>query len=142
MARSIAFYRNVLGMEVTADFGANVTLSGCVALQTMDTWKTLVRTENVTLGTRSGELYFEEDDMDGFLQKLERMDVRYAHPVETQPWGQRAVRIYDPDGHIIEIGENMVAVVKRFSQTGMTPEEIAARMDIAEAYVQMYLTQA
>ena len=31
------FYRDVSGLQVTADFGANVTLEGGVILQTMDT---------------------------------------------------------------------------------------------------------
>ena len=32
------------------------------------------------------------------------------------------VRIYDPDKHIIEIGENIKIVCKRFLDSGMTPE--------------------
>jgi lactoylglutathione lyase len=39
-------------------------------------------------------------------------------------WGQRVVRIYDPDKHIIEIGENIKAVCKRFLDRGITPEQI------------------
>ena len=38
MEKSKAFYRDVLGLAVTADFGANVTLEGGVVLQTMETW--------------------------------------------------------------------------------------------------------
>lgn len=32
------FYYEVLGLEVIDDFGANVTLTGGIALQTKDTW--------------------------------------------------------------------------------------------------------
>lgn len=35
----------------------------------------------------------------------------------------------------------MVAVTKRFHDAGMTVAEIAQRMDIAEEYVQAYLSQ-
>ena len=34
LAASLRFYREALGMEVVQDFGANVVLSGGVALQT------------------------------------------------------------------------------------------------------------
>ena len=32
------FYHGVLGLEVVADFGANVTLTGGLVLQTLETW--------------------------------------------------------------------------------------------------------
>ena len=38
MERSKAFYREVLGLHVVMDFGANVTLTGGLCLQTLDTW--------------------------------------------------------------------------------------------------------
>ena len=141
MARSLSFYREVLEQEVLLDYGENVTLACGVALQSLSGWKSFLGTEDVTLKGRAGELYFEEDDMDGFLQKLEGLDISYVHGVQIQPWGQRCVRFYDPDGHVIEVGENMVAVTKRFRDAGMTVAEIAGQMDIAEEYVQMYLSQ-
>ena len=45
------------------------------------------------------------------------------------------VRIYDPDRHIIEIGENLKAVCRRFLDSGMTPEQVAARMDVPMKFV-------
>ena len=38
MERSKTFYREVLGLHVVMDFGANVTLTGGLCLQTLDTW--------------------------------------------------------------------------------------------------------
>ena len=55
--------------------------------------------------------------------------------MKEYPWGQRVVRFRDPDGHIIEVGENMTAVCRRFLDSGMTPEEAAARMDVPVDYV-------
>ena len=45
------------------------------------------------------------------------------------------MRLYDPDGHIIEIGENILAMVRRFLESGMTASEIAVRMDVQNKYV-------
>ena len=44
-------------------------------------------------------------------------------------WGQRVIRFYDLDGHIIEVGEDMKMVIQRFLSTGMTMEEISRKMD-------------
>ena len=38
MARAKHFYCDLLGMTITADFGANVTLDGHVALQSSAAW--------------------------------------------------------------------------------------------------------
>lgn len=39
---SIRFYKEVLGLEVIQDFGANVTLSGGIALQTLESWREFI----------------------------------------------------------------------------------------------------
>lgn len=138
MDRSKAFYHDLLGLNVEVDFGANVTLTGGIALQTADTWTGLIQkpSQDLTFGHNTGELYFETRDFDGFLCRLEsRPDVALVHPVVEQPWGQRAIRFYDPDRHMIEVGEDLVQVVGRFRGQGMTPTEIAARMDVPVDFV-------
>lgn len=131
LARARSFYCDVLGMTVTADFGANITLNGRVALQTMDAWKSFLHTDAVTLGHNASELYFETDDVDALVERLQAHGVTLVHPVTEHRWGQRVVRFYDPDRHIIEAGERMSAVARRFRDTGMTVEQIAARMEVS-----------
>ena len=135
LAASLRFYREALGMEVVQDFGANVVLSGGVALQTLESWREFLGGKPVSLRSHTGELYFEETDMDGFLERLKAMDISYVHPPREHRWGQRVVRFYDPDGHIVEVGEDMTRVVKRFAAQGMTEEQVARRMDVSLDYV-------
>lgn len=135
MDRSLAFYKAVLGLRVILDFGANKTLTGGLSLQTLDTWENFIDTHQITFDHNSCELYFEEDDFDAFAEKLTHHEIRYVHPVKEHAWGQRVVRIYDPDGHIIEIGENLKTVCRRFLDSGMTPEETAKRMDVPLKFV-------
>lgn len=45
------------------------------------------------------------------------------------------MRFYDPDGHIIEVGETMPSVVRRFLAQGLTLEEVAQRMDVPLEYL-------
>ena len=128
MERSKQFYREVLGQEVVSDLGANVTLSCGLSLQTMDSWKQFTRLEQISLGHNA-------EDLDAFEERLRSMPISYVHPVHQQPWGQRAMRFYDPDGHIIEVGETMPSVVRRFLAQGLTLEEVAQRMDVPLEYL-------
>lgn len=129
------FYHNVLGLNLVANFGANVTLDGGIVLQTLDTWKSFIRMYNVTLPNNAGELYFEEDDMDAFCNHLKSFDICYVHELYEHRWGQRVIRFYDPDKHIIEVGEKLDAVVLRFIEQGLSPEQTAVRMDIPLDFV-------
>ena len=133
--RSVEFYKKVFGFHVIMDFGANKTLTGGLALQTLDTWQDFIDTDDISFGGNNYEIYFEEDDFDAFTEKLKKCDVEYVHPIKEHSWGQRVVRIYDPDKHIIEIGENIKVVCKRFLDNGMTPEQVAKRMDVPIKFV-------
>lgn len=138
MEKAKQFYHDVLGLEVVSDFGANVTLTGGIVLQTADTWKNFIHKQEkeIIFGNNACELYFEEDDIDSFVKKLNSIkNILYVHPLFEHPWGQRVVRFYDLDQHIIEVGENMNMVVKRFINTGLSIEETAIRMDVPVDYV-------
>lgn len=138
MEKSKAFYKEVLGLRVTMDFGANVTLTGGVCLQTKETWIQFIHAQeaDIVFGGKGTELYFEEDDFDAFAEKLEKIEyIDYVHTVLEHRWGQRVVRFYDPDRHIIEVGENMKTVCRRFLDSGMTEEETAERMDVPLKFV-------
>ena len=88
MERSKTFYREVLGLHVVMDFGANVTLTGGLCLQTLDTWTDFLgkEVEEIRFGANDSEVYFEEDDFDGFLAHLAGCaDVVYVRPPLESP---------------------------------------------------------
>jgi catechol 2,3-dioxygenase-like lactoylglutathione lyase family enzyme len=130
MERSRKFYEELLGQKVILDFGANITFEGDFSLQTADTWRDFIGDSEDTLIFRANsyELYFEEKQFDKFIEKLSTYEgVELLHGVKEYPWGQNVVRFYDPDKHIIEVGESMGSVIRRFREQGMEPEEIAVR---------------
>ena len=137
MERSKVFYKKYLGLDVDVDFGANVTLTGGLSLQTLETWRGFIGGKEVGFKGNAGELYFEEDDFDSLIQNLDGLEL--IHPPVEHSWGQRTVRFYDPDGHVIEVGENIAATARRFADSGMTVAEIAVRMDVKEEYVREWL---
>ncbi|MDO4207958.1 MAG: glyoxalase, partial [Lachnospiraceae bacterium] len=49
---------------------------------------------------------FEEKDIEGFVEKLERLypETVYVNRLMTHSWGQKVIRFYDPDGNLIEVG--------------------------------------
>ena len=139
MEKSKKFYKDVLGLRVIMDFGANVTLTGGLCLQTKESWMGFIdaKEDEISFGGNNAEIYFEEDDFDAFAEKLKDLKyINYVHPVIEHRWGQRVVRFYDPDRHIIEVGENIKMVCRRFLDSGMTAEEVAVRMDVPLKFVQ------
>ncbi len=132
---SVKFYNKLFGLQIVADFGANKTLTGGLALQTQETYKKFIENDTISYGGNNFELYFEVDDFDNFVGKLSRFDIVYVHPIKTHSWGQRVVRFFDLDRNIIEVGENMKTVCRRFLDSGMTPEQVASRMDVPIQYI-------
>ena len=133
--RSVEFYKEVLGLHKIMDFGANVTLTGGLCLQSLDSWTEFIDNKNTTFENNSFEIYFEEEDFDSFSEKIKKFDLKFVHPIKEHSWGQRVVRFYDPDMHIIEVGEDLKTVCKRFLAEGMTPEQVAERMDVPPEFV-------
>lgn len=104
--RSKAFYRDLFGLEVIRDFGSNVILTEGLVLQEKTAWEMYID-RSVEAGRNDALLYFEERAMNSFLERLENSSykVEYVHPVMKQEGGQRVVRFYDLDRHMIEVGE-------------------------------------
>lgn len=138
MDKAIEFYEKVLGLHIIQDFGANKVLNGGLALQTEESWKKFIGKSNLFYGGNTMEVYFEEDDFDSFAEKIKNLAIEYVHPIKEHSWGQRVVRFYDPDKHIIEVGENMEMVCRRFLDSGMTLEQVAERMDVPLDYVKNF----
>ena len=121
------FYAELFGQEPVLDFGENVTLSGGFSLQEDFARIGCLPEEPSYDKCYNMELYFEVDDFDAFLNKLSTFpNVEILHPPMKYDWQQRSIKIFDPDGHIIEIGESMVVIAKRCLSEGKSPEETAA----------------
>lgn len=132
MKASVKFYGDLLGETVAMDMGANVTLSSGFALQTRDSWAKFLDKpiSDIRSGGNNFELYYETEDLDAFVEKLEAYGAEMVQPVGEAPWGQRTARFYDPDRNMIEVGEALPMVIRRFFEQGMTPEQVSARTGI------------
>ena len=129
------FYQDIFGLEVFQDYGINISFYGSLSLQQEFAWLVDIPKESVLEKSNNMELYFQAEDFDGFVATLHRRnDINYlGEGVKEAGWGQRSIRFYDLDWHIIEVGENIMDVLKRFFDAGMTMEEVSKRMDISVA---------
>ena len=104
--KSKLFYRDLFGLPVLTDFGENVILLEGLVLQQQKPWEEVTKKE-VVFGGNDAELYFEERNMDNFLKRLKESNfpIRWITKDEKNEIGQRVVRLYDPDDHVIEVKE-------------------------------------
>lgn len=121
MQKSIAFYKELFGLEVISDNEGNVIMTEGLVLQDATIWKNFIDRDIVPRNNAS-ELYFEERDIDAFADKLEHYgaQIEYVNRLMTHSWGQRVIRFYDPDGNLIEVGTPMQQV----KSGGGKPEDV------------------
>jgi len=103
--RARRFYHDLFGLELVLDNEGNMILTDGLVLQEEKYWKEFLGREIIP-ENNSCELYFEEPDIEYFVEKLESFypEVRYVNRLMTHNWGQKVIRFYDPDGNLIEVG--------------------------------------
>ena len=126
------FYEDLFGLELYQDYGINISFTCGLALQQDFDWLVNIPKEKILKKSNNAEVVFEEQDFDRFLDKLKKYPhIEYLGEMVEHSWGQRVIRFYDLDGHIIEVGEDMKMVIQRFLTSVMTIEEISAKMDVS-----------
>ena len=103
--KSKQFYHNLFGLNMVLDNDGNMILTEGLVLQEEKIWKSFLGKEIIPK-SNSCELYFEERDIEAFVQKLEKLypSVQYVNKLMIHSWGQKVVRFYDLDGNLIEVG--------------------------------------
>lgn len=103
--QSKKFYHDLFGLNVILDNDGNVILTEGLVLQEESIWKEFIGKE-IIYKNNSCELYFEEPDIEAFIEKLERLypSIQYVNRLMTHSWGQKVSRFYDLDGNLIEVG--------------------------------------
>jgi len=106
--KSIRFYKELFGLQVLLDQDGNVIMSEGLVLQDAKIWREFLQRDLIPKNNMT-ELYFEENDIEGFVKKLEEseFEIEYVNELMEHSWGQKVVRFYDPDGNLIEVGTPM-----------------------------------
>ena len=100
------FYKELFGLDVILDQEGNAILTEGLVLQESKVWEETLG-QKVVWKNHASELYFEETDLELFLEKLQKYEreIKILSLPEAAEGARRAVRLYDPDGNMIEVGE-------------------------------------
>ena len=106
--KSRKFYHDLFDIDLVLDNDGNMILTEGLVLQDEKIWKSFLG-KDIVPKSNSCELYFEEQDIEAFARKLEKLypDIEYVNSLMTHSWGQRVIRFYDLDGNLIEVGTPM-----------------------------------
>lgn len=139
MEKSKAFYEKVLEQKIMMDLGVHVAFENGLALQ--ENYSELVGIDfTICKQANSFQLYFEVEDIESWNAKLRKQEgLEFLHDAKEYPWGQRVMRFYDFDKHIIEIAESLEIVVKRFLKEGLSVEETATRSMLPVEFIKQYV---
>ena len=126
------FYEDLFELELYQNYGINISFTCGLSLQQEFDWLIGIPKEEILKKTNNIELCFEEENFDDFIEKLkEYPHIKYLGDVIEHSWGQRVVRFYDLDDHLIEVGESMKMVINRFLATGLTKKETSIKMNVS-----------
>jgi catechol 2,3-dioxygenase-like lactoylglutathione lyase family enzyme len=110
LERSKAFYRDLLGQKILEDFGSITFFENQLVLhQASSIIKTVFGKRSLKAALRQGRrnvlIYFETKELESMFSRIKDAGVPVIHGIEQQAWGQKVFRFFDPDRHIVEIGE-------------------------------------
>ena len=99
------YYHDLFGLDMILDNDGNMILTEGLVLQEEKYWTQFLGKDILPRNNHS-ELYFEERDIEGFIQKLESLypETEYVNRLMTHSLGQKVIRFYDLDGNLIEVG--------------------------------------
>lgn len=130
ISQSIDFYIRLLNFSIVHDFGKNVILSQGITLWEIQPEHIITKQLETKNNSNRFELYFEIENLSEISNKLVNEGVRFLHTMHSEPWGQKTIRLFDPDNHLIEIGEPLDVFVNNMHNSGLTPAQISIKSGI------------
>ena len=103
------FYTEVMGLKIISDYDTIVTFENHFVIHDSNNLLNTIYgkkpAKNLLRGKRNIDIYFESDDLEAEYKKVSESGTKIIHGIKEQHWGQKVFRFYDPDNHIVEIGE-------------------------------------
>ncbi len=129
-----SFYGEILKLPVELDFGSCITFKNGLTIWKLSPEYPISQKLGTCFnmsGNKNLELCFETENLDEAIASLKKHDIQYLHHEAEEMWGQKTIRIFDPENNLIEIGESIACFVKRFYAEGLTIEEVSKRTYIS-----------
>lgn len=135
------FYCDFLKQEIENDFGNNVSLKCGISLWQIPEWHSLhYNFYNGKAGNKAFEIYFETDNIEDVSKNISNQKSKMLHDIIEETWGQKTLRIFDPDDNLIEIGEKLEVFIRRLYATGMTLQQIAEKTGVPVNQIEKIIT--
>lgn len=128
--KSKDFYIHVLYQEIEHDFGKNVIFKGGLTIWETQSEHIIKKKLKVESDSNRFELYFETEQLDEVYEKLTIGGTEFLHQIQEEPWGQRTIRFFDPDNHLVEVGESMDTFVMNMKNNGFSIEQMVKKSGI------------
>ena len=131
--RLSAFYTGVLGQEVQYHFGECIILQCGLSLWQPSNDLTVAVQLGYThdpSGNKNLELCFETETLEADVKRIKASESQLLHDLVEEPWGQLALRFFDPDGNLVELGESIPTFVRRHYANGLSAEEVAKKTSV------------
>jgi lactoylglutathione lyase len=110
--RALEFYTGVLGLKLGHRSGEYAQLDTGVTRLALYTRNAMARTLGMSLERPSSnapgfEIGFKVDGVDAAVDELVARGASLAMPPTDRFWGQRTAYVRDPDGHLIELAQDV-----------------------------------
>jgi len=107
VAVSKHFYKDILGLTVIKEFDTFVLFEDGFSIHDGKTYAEYIDEEFCGQSVCHTAFYFTASDIFEIQQKLLQNNVKFIHEIIQQPWGEKCLRCYDPDCHVLEIGDDV-----------------------------------
>ena len=128
--KSKDFYVRILNQEIEHNFGKNVILQGGLTIWEIQSEHVISRELKTRGDSNRFEMYFETEFLEEIHEKLKKEKTGFLHDIHEEPWGQRTIRFFDPDNHLVEIGEPLETFVMNMKTRGLSAKQIAEKSGI------------
>lgn len=128
--KSKDFYVQLLNQEIEHDFGKNVILKSGLTIWEIQQEHIISETLQTKGSSNRFELYFETEFIEEKYKQIKRENIEFLHKIHEEPWGQRTIRFFDPDKHLIEIGEPLPTFIINMNNNGLSAKQITEKSGV------------
>jgi len=130
--RSKKFYTEILNEKIEHDFGTNVMFESRLSLWKIKPEYEVAAIEGSSKAGNTFELYFETEDIFESASWIKSNNIPLLHDIKTEPWGQMTIRLFDPDHHLVEVGESFTRFITRIYEETGSEKETSERTGVHE----------
>jgi uncharacterized glyoxalase superfamily protein PhnB len=105
MRSLVGFYVEVLDLKLINQYDTVAFFENGLVIHDADTYFEYISKGEVSNIESNLVLYFIVSDIEAMYQMLKEKQCVLIHGIQTQSWGEKCIRLYDPVGNVVELGD-------------------------------------